>query len=203
MSTANAGLRDEVEAAMLEAVERIGTRFQRDAIVARFLKRGASRATLYRWIAGVLASGRPGQHLASKMHEAAVERSARVADPAADAAREAIAKLPAVVRVEDIASTGTIPVIERLNECIRAADRVIKYSQGLDGGVRNAKLMLSASEHLRRSLETSVRLYEAMRSVNQVDAFHGAVIEEIGKESPELAERVLRRLSILSTQWAP
>lgn len=198
------GLRGEVEAAVLDQAEHIGLRgFDKAGLVNRFLGRGASRATLYRWVDGVLKSGRAGQHLTKKVKEAAAERAERSDAPAADVAREVATKLPAVVRVEDIAGTGTIPIISHLQECLQAARDVMRYARAEDGRVRNAKLLVSASEHLRRSLETSVRLYEAMRSVNQVDAFHAAIIEEIGKVSPDLAEVVLNRLSLLSTQWAP
>lgn len=195
-------LRPEVEAAVLAELERVGPEaFNKAALVARFEGRGASRATLYRWVDGPLKSGAAGQHLARKVKAAANQRAARTDDPAADAAREAVAKLPVPVRVDDIASSGTLPVIEKLNECIRTAEQVMAYARTDEGKVRNAKMLLAASEHLRRALDTATRLYEAMREVNQVDRFHAAIMEAIAQESPEAAERLVTRLSQLATQW--
>jgi hypothetical protein len=56
---------------------------------------------------------------------------------------------------------------------------------------------------LRRNLETSVRLFEAMYEISRVEAFHSELIQELSKESPELAERVLMRLGRLAERWAP
>lgn len=185
-------------------VERIGPDgFARDTVVKQFLGRGAGRSTLYRWVAELLASGRPGQRLASKVREAAAERAARTPDPAAEVAAEVAAKLPAPVRVDEVVGTGPIPVIDHLRKCTKAADDVIAYARTTEGRVRNAKLLLTASEHMRRTIETAARLYEAMRSVNQVDAFHAAIIEEIARESPEVAGRILERVAVLSNQWMP
>jgi hypothetical protein len=60
------------------------------------------------------------------------------------------AKLPALVKVDDVVSAGAIPVMDRLNQCISAADQVIAFARTPEGAVRNSKLLLSASEHLRR-----------------------------------------------------
>jgi hypothetical protein len=68
--------------------------------------------------------------------------------------------------------------------------------------VRNSKLLLSASEHLRRNLETAARITELMLRSDRIEKFHVAVIEEISRESAVLAERVALRLARLATQWA-
>ncbi|MBW6397030.1 hypothetical protein KPL78_04180 [Roseomonas sp. HJA6] len=59
-----AALRDEVEAATLSETQRIGgTVPNKLALANRFLGRGASPATLYRWVDAAVKSGTPGRHL--------------------------------------------------------------------------------------------------------------------------------------------
>ena len=88
----------------------------------------------------------------------------------------------------------TIPVLDKLRQCVQVADDLMAYARHEDGKPRNAKLLLGASEHLRKSLETATRLYEALRQVDAVDRMHDAIMQEISAESPELAERIVLRL---------
>jgi hypothetical protein len=203
-AAARRALRPEVEGALLAELERVGPEgLNRAAVLRRFEGRGADRATLFRWAAALLASGRAGQHLARTVRAAAAERAARApAAPAADAAREAVERLPVAVRPEDIAGggPGPIAVIERLQLGIRATEQVMAHARDAEGRVRNARALLAATETLRRCLETAARLHEAMRSVNDVDRFHAAVLAEVAKEAPETAERIVRRLTHLA-RW--
>jgi hypothetical protein len=106
--------------------------------------------------------------------------------------------------VEDVLDTGGTPrVIDRLNCIVAELDGLVAYAKGPDGKPRNSKLLLSSVRELRGCIETGLKLYQAMRSIDQVDAFHAAIIEEIAKEAPELAERLLQRLDHLSTNWLP
>ncbi|MBV9250327.1 MAG: hypothetical protein JO227_13915 [Acetobacteraceae bacterium] len=195
--------REEVEAAVVAEAERIGPDgFDKAAVVKKFLGRGVSRATLYRWVDAVLATGKPGAAVVQKVKAAAKERAARTSDPAEDAAAEAVEKLPAVVKVEDITGThGPIPVIEKLGQCVRIAEKLIKHAETPEGGVRNAKLLLTASEHLRRTLETTVRLHEAIMDTVQVERFHEAVFNVLRRKDPMLVEEVLAELRALNAQW--
>ena len=115
---------------------------------------------------------------------------------------DAGARLPALVKVDDVVSAGAIPVMDRLNQCVAAADQVIAFARTPEGAVRNSKLLLSASEHLRRCLETAARITETMMRADRVERFHAAIIEEIGKEAPVVAERLAMRLAQLVSQWA-
>jgi hypothetical protein len=203
MTIAAAALRAELEAAILADVERLGLdKWSKDTLVKRFMGRGASRTTLYRWVSEVEASGKPDQHVVRKVREAAAARAAIEADPAFAAAADAGAQLPALVKVNDVVSAGAIPVMDRLNQCVAAADQVIAFARTPEGAVRNSKLLLSASEHLRRCLETAARVTETMMRAERVERFHAVIIEEIGKEAPVVAERLAMRLAQLASQWA-
>ncbi len=189
---------------MLAELERVGPEaFNKAEIARQFEGRGAGRSSIYRWIDGVLKSGKAGQHVARKVKEAVQKRAERRPDaPAEEAAKAAVAALPAVVRVEDIAGNGgTIQVVELLNKAIQSVEGVLKAAHTEDGKPRNGKMILSAVEVLRRCLDTSVTLYEAMRSVNDYDRFHAMILEEVAKESPETAERIVMRLRQVATNW--
>ena len=202
MSKAAAALRAEMEAELLKEAEQLGPDgFDQDPVVKRFLGRGIGRSTIYRWAAEIMKSGKPGQHAVRKVKAAVAEHKARPPRPAAEVAAEIVERLPARVSVADVTGAGTIPIIERLQECIRAAQEVMRHARHDDGKVRNAKLLVSASEHLRRSLETSVRLFEAMRQIDQVDRLHTLIMEEIERESPACAERIVTRLGQLVSEW--
>lgn len=120
MTQAAAMLRAEVEDAVIAEVGRIGpSGFSKDAIVRRFVDRGAGRTTLYRWVDACLASGEPGQRLARQVKVAAERRAKRPAKPAEDAAREMAEALPAVITVGDTAGSSAIDVINQIRTCIR------------------------------------------------------------------------------------
>src|ERR1700730_9860991 len=120
-----AALRARVEAAVLAEVERVGpAAFNRSGIVRQFLREGAKRTTMFRWIDQILATGSPDQHLAQVVRMAAAKRIAPAGDPGRYMTREGRTKLPAGVNVEHIATAGVLPVIERLNPGITAADHL-------------------------------------------------------------------------------
>jgi hypothetical protein len=198
MTKAAAALRKDLESAVLVEVERLGLdNWSKDALVKRFMGRGASRTTLYRWASELEASGKPDQHVVRKVREAAAARAVIAADPAVAAAAEVGARLPALVKVEHVVSAGAIPVMDRLNQCVMAAAQAVDHARLEDGRIRNAKLLLAASEHMRRCVETAGRITEVMMRAERVERFHAAIIEEIGKEAPVVAERLAMRLAAI------
>lgn len=198
-------LRAEVEAATIAELKRVGPdELNKAELARRFEGRGPSRATLYRWIDGPLKSGAAGQELARDVKAAAEER-AKAPDPPRAVVEAAAPKLPAVVTVGDVASSGgVIPVIERLTACLETAEQVMAYARNADGTVRSAKILLAASEHMRRSLDTAAKLQQAMHSTARVEEFHGAVLElleGVARDFPQAAEAIVSRLGQLSTRW--
>jgi hypothetical protein len=96
---------------------------------------------------------------------------------------------------------SALAVVEKLQECVRVAESLMKHARMPDGAIRNSGLLLKASEHLRRTLETAARLQEAMMQVSQVERFHSLIIAEVAKESPEAAERILAAVGGLADSW--
>ncbi len=207
MATGTADLRKEVEAAALANIERAGPGgIDKAGLVRRFSGRGAGRSTLFRWIQELERTGRAGQHLAHRVKEAAAERAAAPAPPIA--IRQAVQpNLPVLPTLDDIAGAGgTIAVIDQLRECTEAARAVMKHARNQDGSVRMGKLLLAASEHLRRNLETAVRLHESIYESAKTEEFHRRIIESIEKVArrhPVVAEEMLLELHRLAASFLP
>jgi hypothetical protein len=203
MSKEAVALQSEVEAATLAEIERAGVeRFSKASVVRPFLTR-CSQATLYRWINNILAAGKPGQHAVRKVKEAAEARASRTADPVAEVVEAIRVRLPEVVRIEDVgAGSTTVGVIQRLEDVIANVEMLVRHAKTDDGKIRNARLMLLALAELRKCLETSVKFYQAMREIDQIDRLHTVILEEIGKQSPELAEQILLRIDAIAGAWS-
>jgi hypothetical protein len=199
----NHTLKAEVEAAVMAEVLRVGaTGFAKDSVVRQFLDRGTSRSTLYAWVDKALASGRPGQVLARAVKDAVEERAARTPEPVAEVVTEIAAHLPVTVRPGQVIGMPTINLVDKLGAVIANLEALIAHAKDeMTGKIRNAKLLLTASDRLRASLETAIRLYQAIRDIDQIDNLHRAILDEIGHESPELAERVLKRIVAVSSRW--
>lgn len=198
-------LKAEVEAAILAEFARVGPEeFDKSVIWRKFADRKASRPTIYRWMGEMIASGRAGQHLAGKLRQATTERQA-APDPAAAAGRAAGAHLPLVVRPQDVAGgQSSIEFIGLLVACITSAQQVMAYSRTEDGKVRVPKMLLAASEHLRRSLETAARIQDSVNQASNLEEFQEAVIETVRKVAerhPEVAEEMVAELGRLAQRW--
>lgn len=199
----DADLRAEVETAVLAEIERAGpAAFSKSSIVKRFLDRGTSRSTLFKWVGEILASGKPGQHLARIVKEAAAERAQQTPAPMKEIVGEIEARLPVALRLEEASLIGgSLRVLEDLAEAVTNFKLLIRHAKTEHGGVRNARLLLSASDKLRSAVETAVRLHQAMRQVDQIDRLHRAIIRRIGELSPETAEAILRDIDRLAAEW--
>jgi hypothetical protein len=204
-------LRADVEQAVLAAAEKLGAEAGIDTagIVRHFSGRGAADSTLFRWCREIIKSGKPGQHVAKQVKRAADRRVARSAAypeaAAAEVRAELAATLPAVVRVDDVlggaAGGKVVGVIDRLQRLMADLEMLIAHAKTEDGKVRNARLLGTSLEQMRRCLETGVRLHQAMRETDQVDRLQNAIIDAIAEESPELAARVYLKIDAIAANW--
>jgi AcrR family transcriptional regulator len=198
-----AALQRQVIEAAVEEFVRVGPdRFRIATIVERFLDCGLPRSTLYRWIAEARVSGRLGQAVGVQVKKAAQRRAARHADPALDAATKIVKKLPAATHPDEIGGVGGLTVVDHLQACIHAAKQVMAYARDAEGKPRAPRLLLHGAEHLRRSLDTAMRVLDGIHDMQRVDEFHRQVIEEVRKESPACAERILVHLDHFSRQFS-
>jgi hypothetical protein len=195
-----ADLRARVEHACLDALARVGpAALDRGAIIKSC--EGLKQRTGYRYIAEYIDSGRAGQQLARRVQAAATARAARAADPASDVAREAGEVLPFPAAPELVLGGGPVSMMEHLATAIRAAQEVMAHTRGPDGKVRNARLLLAASDRLRQCLDTALGIYAAMHDLRRIETFNAAVVAEIAQESGDLAERVMARLHRIAGEW--
>jgi hypothetical protein len=191
----------EVEAAIIAEIIRAGPeRFMPAGIVGRFAGRGADRSTLFRWSKQIIDSGRPGQAFARSVKEAVAARAACPPSHVKEVEANIAAKLPQRASVDDAA--GGVHIMLELRTVIAQVAQVAAVAKTVDGeGVRDPRLLLAASEAMRRCIETTLRLQKALASVDQVERFHALVLEQVRLESPECSERIFRRLNALASEW--
>ena len=122
-------------------------------------------------------------------------------DATLEAAQATLIQMPGLSSLNHIASSGSLGIIDYLNECIKAARTVMEHARMADGRVRAAKLLLFGSEHLRRCLETAHRIAESVHEMQRIDEFHAIIIEEVRRESPATARAILARIDKVSQDY--
>jgi hypothetical protein len=195
-------LKAEVHKAALAAARITGwAALDRPALVAAFQGR-VPRSTLYRWLSEV--EGSPLDRTTEElMRDARAGGRARVESVAGEVQARAAAMLPRVPSVEDCAAvTAPVAVMDKLRQCLTAAEDVMSKCRTPDGAVRNSKMLLLSAEQLRRSLETAVKLQEAISDGLQIDQFHKTIMEEIAKIDPAVAAQIAAKLLEVNAAWA-
>jgi hypothetical protein len=218
------GTKEKATAYILERA-RIETweNLDRPAIVARF--RGiVSQATLYRWIDSLRAESpdaemqtimrappRQAGAARKQLDVPTIKRLARNGKPvdaqraAHDIKARAADHLPVLPSLDETATAIAgvpVPVMEKIGLCLQAAEDVMSKCRLDTGEIRNAKLLLVATEALRRSLDTAVKLQDAITDGLQVERFHAVVLDEVGKCDSETARRIVARLQEVANVWA-
>ncbi len=196
------GLRREVETALLSELEQVGPdALNRARVLRRFEGRGTCRASLFRWAQDLFDSGRAAAAIEQVVRRAGEEEALRSEDPAADAGRAITAMLPRPVTPDDIIGRGALDAIAYIRQCIQTALDVAEHARGPDGRPRNPRLLLQATDSLRKTLETATRLQHAMRDLQSIEEFHRHVLAEVAKESPDTVRRIVRRLERLCATY--
>jgi hypothetical protein len=202
-----AALRAKVERAVTKELERVGpAAFEARQVLQRFMGKGASQATLYRWTKAIIASGKPAEHLKGKVKAAAKRRAKRTADPASEAAREVVKALPApldvAAAIAPAAPETGVPFLDELKGCLARGHKMVDHSLAEDGKLRNAKVFLQGSEHIRRTIETIARVQDGLLQTNQIKRYHQVMFDALRRESPEVVERILIQLRQLNLAWS-
>lgn len=108
--------------------------------------------------------------------------------------------LPEPVTPEAI-NPSTRSAIDQVRECVQHAENVLDYCTNDEGQIRNPKLYLAASNHMRNSVETLAKISERLNDAQRIEQVHAAIFEEIRKADPATAERILIRLQHLQELW--
>lgn len=198
-------LKGQLEEALAKAFSASGVeKFSKSDLVRRFLNKGVSQATIYRWIDTSIASGKPGQAAVRAVKKAAAKRigkPGRKSRARPLSLEEMKDRLPAMVRLDEVSSTPTVKLIEELGIVVVDLKALVAHAKTSDGKPRNARLLLMASDRIRACLETAMRIYQAMRDMDQVDRLHDTILEEVGHEAPAVKERILRRLAAMANGY--
>lgn len=155
------------------------------------------RRTFYRWLKEArLAAG-------NRTPAPAVVRARELArEQAPEKAAELVGTLmPHPVTPNSISPVGNVTAIEMVKECITHARKAMEHALRPDGKIANAKLYLAASAHQRASIETLNKISERLNDAAKIEHIQAAIIGEIRKESPETAERILRRIESILAAW--
>lgn len=178
-----------------------GLDFARAAVIEKIMARGAGRTLAYKLVAEVVDGG----EVDAELDRRRAEMGALAAGAHGDA--EAVAMAP-VTRHPAPTGTGVaarigagMSVASKLDGVIGDIERVRAVAFFDDGRIKNSRMVLKAAEEMRRSLETVVKLQQVMNDIAGLERFHAAIIETVRAESPELAQRVLRRLDELAARW--
>lgn len=179
-----------------------GMDFPRTAVIERIMARSGGRTWAYDTIAALIEGGEVEAELERRRVEmAALASAARgEAEPPHDLAP--VTRHPAPTGTGIAARIGAgVAVFAKLENIVADIEVVRHAALHTDGRVKNSRMLLKAAEEMRRSLETVVRLQQAMNDIAGLERFHAAIIETVRAESPELAQRVLRRLDELAARW--
>lgn len=218
--TAREALRIACQREVMAEAESVGPeRVNRAAIMRKYERLGVPEVTVYRWIRQCFGSKKKQARLVddivrdrttSRIAEQAEKIAERVqaeARPAAAraAAEEAVDAMPAPPSPDQVLAVGTgstIPFMEHLRRLLLTSEEMEALARGPDGKLRNIGGMSRAAVVKLRALEVGLKAHQALAEMAEVERFHRLVIEEVAKESPEVAERIVRRLTVIAATWA-
>jgi hypothetical protein len=171
----------------------------RGELVRRFGE-GIGRGTGFRWIAELLGDGAPekAEETATPAAPAAPPPPvATAATPPPPAAPPAPADpAPDALEGEVLAPTApagsdtTIRATAELADCLAIARQLVDHARDENGRPRNVRLLLAASEHRRRVIETAARVQATLLEHGKLDEWNSALFAEIQKSDPESHRRI-------------
>jgi hypothetical protein len=164
------------------------------------------KSTILRWYQSAVAEAGQTQHAqaraaVSDAKQAARESRRRKGPARATPYRALKASLPTPVTPETINPMAARTAIDQVRVCIQHAETVVKYCTLEDGRIRNPRLYLQASNHMRASVESLAKIAERLNDAQRIEQVHKAIFEEIRACDPETAERILQRLQHLQETW--
>lgn len=94
--------------------------------------------------------------------------------------------MPAVPEIAELLGLDIRRLSVKLSECLNHAADLQRHALGADGRVRNARLVLAASDHQRRVVETFVRAGTALVDFSDMDRLLSEMIVILRQETPKL-----------------
>lgn len=163
------------------------------------------KSTILRWYQAAVAEAGQTPHAQARAAVVEAKRAARDEKKRKGTRttphRALKAALPTPVSPETINPLAARSAIEQVRVCIQHAETVVQYCTLPDGKIRNPRLYLQASNHMRASVESLAKIAERLNDAQRIEQVHAVIFEEIRACAPEVAERILQRLQNLQESW--
>ena len=127
----------------------------------------------------------------------AIDEAKKFARANAVQENDVLALMPEPISPAKIATLPNNTAIDLVRRCMSHAEEAITHCRTADGKIKNLTGFLKASTHLRSSIDTMARVVERMNDAQKIEEIQSAMIEEIRKESPECAHRILMRIEAI------
>lgn len=197
--------RKQIQAEILELITKQGGAKRGDAVALVERYPDVPQSTLMRWHKKILnESGLSRQQNAResvRQAKAGAKNGRRRKPERRVTLRDAKKVLPEPVSPETINPLAARSAIDQVRICIQHGENVLKYCTLPDGKIRNPKMYLQASNHIRASVESLGKISERLNDAQRIEQVHAAIFDEIRKCDPETAERILHRLQHLQELW--
>lgn len=104
-------------------------------------------------------------------------------------------------KTAQIKPVGQLDAMEEMREAIATADAIRDYSKTVDGRIKNPRYLMSSAKLRLDTIRTAVSVMELLVDSERIEKFFSAVVEEVGRESPEAQGRILERLQIINQEF--
>ncbi len=192
-----------VQKRISDALTQFGRRYDFAEILGDYPE--IPKSTFYRWVRQIEASGVPAANAKAAITKAVC------ADIAAFGSEETVingdieaisGRLPSEVHPGNLTGLQICEIAKRLHDCIKSADKIQKYALTSNGEVRNPKLLLLSSEHIRKTIETASKVTSQLFNFQATEQFHKAIFDRLGERDPTFVRQVLDDLTALNNSWA-
>jgi hypothetical protein len=153
---------------------------------------GVPIASWYRWI-----------HSVKELIGHVDQKTQRLTESAAIALEvgEHLPAAPSPDYVGKPGAAGNMDFMQRLESLYQDAETLRKFSMDDKTGRIKLPKYLTQSVSLRQKLlETALKAMQEVWDLRRMQAFYDSVLEEIAKESPEVAMRIMERLKKLNSE---
>jgi hypothetical protein len=129
-----------------------------------------------------------------------VVETLKTAQDLREAEAEARKALPIPVSADmlmPVTNSGALQVIAEAAQMARRSAERCEH----EGNIRNLRGYQQAARLLLNSADTAARVAERLHDIQRIEQMHAAIFEEIRKESPETAGRILKRIQHLQGRY--
>lgn len=151
------------------------------------------RASWFRWVRSV------------KQLVGHVDQKTQRLDESAAIALQASEHLPAAPSPDYVGKTptakGNLDFMQKLDELYSDAEKLRAFAiDEKTGRIKLPKYLAQSVSLRQRLLDTGLKAMQEIWDLRRMQSFYDSVLEEISKESPECAQRIMERLKNLNAE---